>query len=834
MFPKINKSQTKKKAINLNKRSHSKIHIPSSLSYNAYNRTKIFSFESPLNNNVSKDIIPKNSKIYNISTKINSTSNTNFNDNLYYYPPHNKNFSYMNNLSSEVELIYGDFNFMKAPSLRQNTSGIKKIIKDKKSSKQKYLDNLFSITLAENKFSKNISPKSANEDITNYIKSFNRLSRNNSCGEINKNKENDGEKIKNLKNPYLRYTNAITQNKFYASFRTTMSPNETKTNYNEKLESTNINLASTYHETTKLRNILESERKNKEKNLTNKKKLFYKSNSFIITNLNTIKFNIDINNCIFESKRKIKNICNFTKKVLSMKIIQAIQKNVLNSFIDKNFNELKKYIEHVEENFKKYIQICKIYNYNHSRYLQFLKLTTVKMEETNKSLNGQIMKLNYEIEEILSANVRAQKELETLIDMRNFIYKVRHKDEQIPDIYSTFYIESKRYLLAKLFIKLYKNHSNLTVMKYLINIPEVIPEINNIDQSQFYVQKSPPLLNAINKNQNIENKNQNKKNKKKLEESNNKTKTFFTSDDEFIDIFKSSEEHNRALLIKNRTKFEIIEKYKEKLENIIPPEDIAFYERYSKIIEIKEKELLKLKQNNLMLNTKYMYFYNKVSKSHLFQKKEKSSSKKDDDIKSSFQDLAYFQTINYNKIIKRAKYPGLIFFRKLLKSYLNFLKLNTDENIYTKTHPDYLEEIILFSKNAEDNPKYFSYINKYTMQILQLYEYICDYIYKRNHMYELDEKNSSIIKQQKYLINEKRKIDNARMLRKLLDKKRYDANQQLIQKWLMPQKYIGRGTYVSAYCRNLVRAKSREIMLSKKNITKRKSNFDNDLNEFLG
>ena len=234
-----------------------------------------------------------------------------------------------------------------------------------------------------------------------------------------------------------------------------------------------------------------------------------------------------------------------------------------------------------------------------------------------------------------------------------------------------------------------------------------------------------------------------------------------------------------------------------------------------------------------MLNTKYMYYYNKVSKEHLFQKKEKSSSKKDDDIKSSFQDLTYFQTINYNKLIKKAKYPGLIFFRKLLKSYLNFSKLNTDENFYNKTHPDYLEEIIHFSQNAEDNPKYFFYINKYTLQILQLYEYICDYIYKKYHIYKLEEKNLAVIKQQKYLINEKRKLDNARTLRKLLDKKRYDSNKQLIQKWLMPQKYIGKGTYVSTYCRNLVRAKSRENMMKKKNIIKIKSNFDNDLNEFL-
>ena len=83
------------------------------------------------------------------------------------------------------------------------------------------------------------------------------------------------------------------------------------------------------------------------------------------------------------------------------------------------------------------------------------------------------------------------------------------------------------------------------------------------------------------------------------------------------------------------------------------------------------------------------------------------------------------------------------------------------------------------------------------------------------------------------MISEKRKLDNARTLRKLLDKKRFDANRQLIKKWLMPPKYIGKGNYVSIYCRNLVRAKSREIVMKKKNIVKRKSSFENDLDEFL-
>ena len=829
MLPKINESPAKKKSINLNKRALSKMNYPSSFTNINNTRTKILSSDSRINNNASKDIIPKSSKIYNISTKNNSTNNTNFNDNLYYYPPHSKNFSYMNSLSSEVELIYGDFNFIKAPSYRQNIFGIKKIIKDKKNSKIKYFNNLFSMTLAGNKFSKNILAKYKNVELTNQLTTINKLSRNNSCGEINKNKDKDKYKMKNLKNPYTRYSN--TNNKNYTSYgTTTMIPDETKNNnYNEKLESANINAITTYPETTKLPDLIKTERKNEGENIANKiKKTIYKSNSFVITNLNTDKFNFDINDCIFESKMKIKNVCNFAKRILYMKIFQGIQRNTLNSFVDKNFNELRKYIKRIETNFEKYKQICKIYNYRHFAYYKFLKKTVVKMDEENKSLNDEIMKLEYEVDDLLNANIRTQRELEKLIDMRNFIFKVRHKDEQIPDIYSTFYIESKRYVLAKLLIKLYHNLNNITVMKYLINIPEKIPESSNIDQSQFFVKHCPPLLDDVNVQLNVGNRN--KKNKIKEEKSN---KTFFSSDDEFINIFKTSEEFNRELLNKNGSKLDLIEKYKEELENSISHEEIVLREKFNKIIKIKEKELEKIKQKNLMLNNEFNDAYNKISKINLFTKNNKSLSRKDDDIKSSFQDLAYFQTINYNSLIKKSKYPGLIFFRKLLKSYLNLLKLNTDENIYNKTHPEFLEEIITFSQNAENNPKYSFYINKYILQILQLYEILCDYTYKKFHIYKLDKNNANIIKEQKELIIEKRKLDNSRTLRLLIDKKRDDANKQLIKKWLMPKKYIGKGNYVSTYCKNLVRAKSREILMKKKKAGKRKSIIDDGLEEFL-
>ena len=155
MLPTINVSPTVRKPISLNKRAINKIYSPSSFTYINSTQSKRQTSESP-HNKLSKNM-SKKSKIFNISTKNNTSNNSNFYENLYYYPPHKKTFSYLSNLSSEVNLIYSDFNFNKAPSLRQNFSGIKKIIQDKRSDKLKYLDNLFSMSIYGNKLSHSIS-----------------------------------------------------------------------------------------------------------------------------------------------------------------------------------------------------------------------------------------------------------------------------------------------------------------------------------------------------------------------------------------------------------------------------------------------------------------------------------------------------------------------------------------------------------------------------------------------------------------------------------------------------------------------------------------------------
>ena len=195
--------------------------------------------------------------------------------------------------------------------------------------------------------------------------------------------------------------------------------------------------------------------------------------------------------------------------------------------------------------------------------------------------------------------------------------------------------------------------------------------------------------------------------------------------------------------------------------------------------------------------------------------------------------MAYFQTINYNILIKKAKYPGLTFFRKLLKYYLSLIKLYSNELIYSKTHPEYLEDIISFSINAENNPKFTYFLNRYILKLLELYEYIYDYTYKKNQLYKLEEKNLIVMKKQKVIISDKRKLDNARAIRKFIDKKRFDNDKLLIEKWKVPAKYVGRRNYIGNYCGDLIRAKSKEIIIQKRKIVTKKYSLDDELEEFI-
>jgi hypothetical protein len=366
-----------------------------------------------------------------------------------------------------------------------------------------------------------------------------------------------------------------------------------------------------------------------------------------------------------------------------------------------------------------------------------------------------------------------------------------------------------------------------------------MPDLENIDNSKFIVKNCPPLLDIDNLNKifnNTSNKSKNKNRKKEKGRIDEYIKNNIMNEpDELIQIIKFLEDQNRFLLKQNENKRILIEKYKDDLEHCIPKEDIEIEKKITAEISIKEKVLYKLKQKNEILTQKYNYIYNINLKNDIFKKSTKKP-KKGEVGKSSFADFNYFQTINYNFQIKKAKYPGMVFFGKLIKYFLNFLSMNYDsftkEKFYTHIHPDYLNEILEYSKNMDFNDRNYFLIYQYIIKLLKLYEYICEYIFKRDVELNANEKNLPIIKRENDKIANKRKLDNARTIRILIENKRINANKQLIDKWLKPEKYISRKVDNNNY-KILLRNKSQDDILKMKKYNNYKYGLNEQLNAFI-
>ena len=862
---------------------------------NSFSIQNLDSYKNKNSNNASKK-----SKIMNNSTNINSTSNSNFYENLYYYPPHNNKYSYANNISSEVCFLYSDFNFNKAPSLKDNLSGIRSLIKNRKKTNIHYLNNLFFSSLCQNKLSQtNIEEyyEAKMKDIELLNKNMynkKKPERNNSCMEFVSKKKSifKEEPINNTKNIITnssknpnknqnRYTNSgsistttyktINTNKMLDMSKDNI---QNKINIIEKPKSKNNNLHSNttniIQEFTPLPKI------------TSNKPDISKSNDFstidvnshmrsnnignirphsFITDLNTEKMNFRINECIFESKDKIKKLNEFEIKIYQMKIFQGFQKAQLDYIFENNIYSVERYADYIDKIFKDFNIIYKRYNYSFQGYIKYLVEVISDLDNQLKSIINQHIQLEYDVDALLNKNINKQRELERLIDMRNFLFRVKHKDEIIPDIDSTLFIESRKYELVNCLKKLFEKDNNITVIKFLNNMPSEIPDISDIDNSKFIVKNCPPLLvNNINEEtKNNDNKSsvkslisvkannkkskRNKMREKELEKEREREKAreedrqeyikknVLTSPEDLIQIIIFLEDQNRFLLRQNENKRILIEKYKEELENLVPKEEIDLEKKVMDEIVVKKKELEKVKFRYNVLEEQYNQIFNINLKNDIFKKVQKKP-KKSDAGKSSFADFNYFQTVNYNFKIKKAKYPGLVFFGKLLKIFQNFLSMNYDsftkEKFYTHISPDHLNEILEYTDNLNFNDRNSFLIYQYIIKLLKLYEYICEYVFKKDVEYNMIGKNQQIIKKEKEKIANKRKLDNARTIRILIENKRINANKQLIEKWKRPEKYISRKVDNNNY-KILLRNRSQD------DIYKRKKNLinGNGLNEQL-
>ena len=260
----------------------------------------------------------------------------------------------------------------------------------------------------------------------------------------------------------------------------------------------------------------------------------------------------------------------------------------------------------------------------------------------------------------------------------------------------------------------------------------------------------------------------------------------FESPEKFLE---SLEEMQNKLISKierdetlRRCNKEMEEKY-DKMVNIVNEPD--FIEKNKEIAKMK-KELNELKINNNILQKKLEYFtdINQKNNTNITQMK----TSKEEVSYNSFLDLKYFQIISYNNQLKKYTYSGNLLLNKLIQ-YILYLYNNELNyfNIDYREYQKYLvkEEFSNIIKSTKEgfNEKNYFLIGQYTLKLFKLFEYVCNYVIFRNKLNKESLGYQNLYQKINDQIQAKRKTNNAKIIRKLIDKKREKTGKQLIEKW---------------------------------------------------
>lgn len=229
-----------------------------------------------------------------------------------------------------------------------------------------------------------------------------------------------------------------------------------------------------------------------------------------------------------------------------------------------------------------------------------------------------------------------------------------------------------------------------------------------------------------------------------------------------------------------------------------------------------------MNENN-KLNKKYNYLKN-------FKEEEKNIK---DEIKKErgyIMDLNAFRKIMYHKMIDKFKYKGLLILAKLVDIIKNFFSLNYSNyginKAYKFVEKNILNKILRINiKNINSINK--SYINIYILNLLKIYEDICEYIKYKDKQYNSIESNKIIIHMKNEEIQLQRKINNSRNIRQLAEEKRINGIKKIIQKNNRPNLLFKGNVDDDIVLRNKANKKSNSAKLgkNKKDVKEREFNF---------
>ena len=684
---------------------------------------------------------------------------------------------------------YNDLNLIKSPSLNDNLSTIHNMINNRRIRKKNYFDKIFFNSLFYNEYLDDIPIKRKN------ILSYKRITKNNSSANLSAKRlynlrNNNHSSINSSHNVSTNITNIYKKNNSINNDnRSTTNNSKILPEINSIQNKISLNSADT-EISKKLRKnfslpLLSAKPSQKQ---TNEHSIIFDNLNFpeegtLITSLGVTKMKYKINEAMYENSNNKKTIGDLAKKILKLKILQGYQRDKLEEVLYAPEFNIQEKIDQIFKCHNLFVEIFEEYKSNLSKYIFFLWKKTTQLEDELDKMARYKKDLYYEVETLVVKSIVKQGELEKLIGFRNFLFEVQRKDfitRQAPPqkklgFRELLHDESKKKDLFLCLLKLFgknKRSGGSVANRYL----KLITSNSEINVKKY---KSTRYSIYLQKKEDI---------KKKLAIYGlpKPGEKIFESPEKFIESIDELQNKLITKIKNDETKRRYNMELKEELDslkNVIYEPD---YIERNKEIAMRKEELkeLKIKNNILQKKLKYLDDINQKNNMNIAQTK----TSKEVVSYNSFLDMKYFQIISYNNLLKKYKFTGNLLLNKLI-NYLLYLYKNELNyfNLDPKEYQQYLapEEFINIIKASKEgfNEKNYFLISEYTLKILRLYEFVGNYIIARNNKNKENEGYKNLYQKINDKIQASRKTNNAKNIRKLIDKKREKTGKKLIEKW---------------------------------------------------
>jgi hypothetical protein len=512
------------------------------------------------------------------------------------------------------------------------------------------------------------------------------------------------------------------------------------------------------------------------------------------------------------------NLLDFESKLTKYRMFQNLQsKNV--SYLSLNNEFIKTgYINRLTKLKNK---VIKIYD-NHSQqmhlYLQFLTVVLDREKMNYRENKSKIMNLCSLIEKIVLRIIYKQSELEYLVEIRNFLLRIKNifDKKEKPAIYYDLLLirDSKILIIEDLFSQLnfIKEIANKKFNKFISHFQKLKKRITDEDAN-------------INLNKNIIDN---------LDLGYNKVEIIFSSPDDFIKLLNNLTDKNLNLLNElqdtQKAKNNLERYYKKELNFFTKQNDKEYLNQE---IELKTNIRDSLKEKYHLLNKRYLYFNNTFNKKLGNTNVESLKIKKNIPMYLDYKlNLDTFNRERYLKKLKNYQYKGLLLLEKLINMIKNFLAIYYDKEKFLENFRNrnrlYVLDINIKSITKEDAKT----INSNILKATSIYAEICKYIIFKHKKLTKNVNNLQSIQEQQNIINSNKRIQKQLNEKEAKYEKDFEEKIKILEKTKKPIFYIEKKNSIENNSKRL-KMKSERRKIKNKNFAKNEFNdlikYDDDV-----